>query len=498
MVDPRRLGASAVALLVLSGTAGAQGDAVRGLRRAFAADGQPTDVEGVRLAAIAAAATADAAETVDALCAAYLRCDGELRPLERDVSKRMATGGAKLAMQQRPQLDSLLRVTTAIERTLAAFSAPASLEQIVVRCVEGRELPPQLRAAVCRRAALLGPRAVPRLGTAVRDAKRPDDAWIALAALGACGRPAHVAGAEVEARLADRTPLVRLRAVRTLVEIDHRAGVPALVARLDAEQGRAHRLVVEALEELTGMALGDSAERWRIWWQAEGETFVRVGRAAAAQPARPVDAAQRTETATFFGLPQDGAAILYVLDRSNSMKTPVAGRRAAGAAAAESRWERLLAETDAALDRLRPDQTFNIVAFGDENMIWCDTMQRATPERVAAAKAWLHEAPFQLGTNVFGALDEAFALGGPNLQDRYFDAAVDTMLFLSDGHPTRRDPATPRSLGRDDPELCLALARRRNPFGSVTIHAVALGRGALVAFVRELASEHGGQFRHEQ
>jgi hypothetical protein len=117
---------------------------------------------------------------------------------------------------------------------------------------------------------------------------------------------------------------------------------------------------------------------------------------------------------------------------------------------------------------------------------------------VEDAGEWLAGQRLQLGTNVFGALDAAFALAAPRHEERYFEPGYDTILFLSDGMPTRRDPEQPRKLPPDDRGLLLAMSKRRNPFGVVTLHTVALGKGSAVQFLRKLAAAHDGECHVER
>lgn len=335
--------------------------------------------------------------------------------------------------------------------------------------------------------------ALPRLRESLRQTKRTDDVWVALRALAALGHAGGGAGAEVEPWLSHPEAFVRTQAARTVAAIDHRAGVAALIARLEDDDARWRQTVADALTQLTGQTFGSRSTSWQAWWQAEGETFVREGRPktppkqAPARRQPPSDAAA-TRSGTYFGIPQDGRAVLYLVDFSQSMQAKTEGD------GATTRWQACLRELGRAIDQLTPGQTFNVVVFAQRVLAWSERQMPADARNAAAAKTWLAELELELGTAVFEAFEVAFALGGVALEDRAYAAQIDTIFFLSDGLPTVRQPKTPRKLEPDDPALVRAMVRRHNPVGAVVVHTILLGRAGGGPFLRDLAADNGGRF----
>jgi hypothetical protein len=112
------------------------------------------------------------------------------------------------------------------------------------------------------------------------------------------------------------------------------------------------------------------------------------------------------------GMAGDGAPrhVVYVLDISGSMT---------------SRIDRAEAELRRALNGLRPEETFNIVAFSDEVRAFDTGMAPATPEMVRRASAYLDTLQVDGGTNLEGAMIRALTRPG-----------VNEVVLLTDGVPT--------------------------------------------------------------
>lgn len=129
------------------------------------------------------------------------------------------------------------------------------------------------------------------------------------------------------------------------------------------------------------------------------------------------------------GLAGDGAPrhIVYVLDISGSMA---------------SRIDRAEAELRQAINGLRPEETFNIVAFSDEARSFDSGMAPATPSLVRKASNYLDTLRVGGGTNLEAAM--LLALSLPN---------VNEIVVLTDGVPTE---------GEDNFNALARKIRRRN------------------------------------
>ena len=473
-------------LPALAALAAAQ-DPVRDLRRAFQMDLGTDEALASRTAALAALGAVADARTFDALLEAWSRTHQEARQVER---KRVRPGKQKVPsvseLNERRDLDHCLQVLARVEERLANATdaaLPHALDALLTP-----SLPVQARAALVPLVGRMTAQALPRLRESLRETKRADDVWVALRALAVLGGAGSGAGPEVEAGLNHPEPFVRTQAARTVAAIDHRAGAPALMARLDDDDARWRRTVADTLTQLTGQTFGSMSTSWQAWWQAEGETFVRDGRPQKPARPRPPGDGAATRGGTYFGIPQDGRAVLYLVDFSLSMQAKTEGD------GATTRWQACVRELGQAIEQLAPGQTFNVVVFAERVLAWSERQMPADARNAAAAKVWLAELELELGTAVFEAFEVAFALGGVSLEDRAYAAQIDTIFLLSDGLPTTRQPKTPRKLEPDDPDLVRAMVRRHNPVGAIVVHTILLGRAGGGPFLRALAADNGGRF----
>jgi hypothetical protein len=82
-----------------------------------------------------------------------------------------------------------------------------------------------------------------------------------------------------------------------------------------------------------------------------------------------------------------------------------------------------------------------------------------------------------------------FSLTGRGSHDKHYGVAVDTVFLLTDGSPTKPDGKL------DSTEKIVNAVRAWNPLKRVTIHCIGIGKGLNQGFLRQLASENGGEFK---
>jgi len=104
--------------------------------------------------------------------------------------------------------------------------------------------------------------------------------------------------------------------------------------------------------------------------------------------------------------------IIVVLDQSGSMFG--------------DKWEQARDAATYVLDNLNPEDRFNVVAFSTGWRLYANDLQ--SPSEAAGAKQWLSTLEAVGGTEIDGALQQAFDLADPNRQS--------VVLFLTDGLPT--------------------------------------------------------------
>ncbi|MGE3172855.1 MAG: hypothetical protein AB7O97_09515 [Planctomycetota bacterium] len=467
---------------------------------------------------------ARAADAVDLLVDAFQWLERELEP---EVQKRhrilrgdgssMRLGRLRHRVQRgRDVQDAIL----AALRDGALAAAPAAGPAMREALQRAGNAPFALRLALAERAAADAEAAAAWVADAMdpRGKVAADDAIVLLRAIAALGPRAGTAARLPIAWLEHASVDVRAAAVDACVALALPQVLEPLVARLDVETGPLRERLLDALVVLTAQHPGDAGASWRAWLAAEGASFLdgtrRLGGGDAALRRR-APAAGGTAAGTYFGLPQDGSTLLYVVDRSLSMRQ-AGPRRGAGTTAGgrsadgESRWQYSLDELRQGIGRLRPEQRFQVMAFANRVLVWAEQPQPATAANVEAAVAWLDGLGLEYETNAYDALELSFVLAGRGARDRYYPGEIDTIFFLTDGEPTR-----PTEQGRlrggdayDDPAQVLAAVRRWNPLGRVTIHTIGIsltatgrrarngGRAPANArqFLRDLALQNGGTF----
>jgi Ca-activated chloride channel family protein len=96
------------------------------------------------------------------------------------------------------------------------------------------------------------------------------------------------------------------------------------------------------------------------------------------------------------------------------------------------------------LGSLGPDDRFRLVAFSNRVRISGDSWSRARGDGLRAARRWIDDLVADGGTNIAGALEEAFRLESP-------EERLPIVVFLTDGLPT---------VGERDPERIAEAAER--------------------------------------
>lgn len=471
---------------LLAAGAGAQ-QPERLIGAAFAGASGAVERAGARGEALASVKAVASADLVSVLVSAWGAVHTEARAVERERGRAAEQLVPSVSeMRERAALDACLAQMARIESLLGKASGEArpALAEVVL----GSRYPSQLRAILAPAVGTFGPVVHDMAVESLGDAKRPDDVWIALRVLQGLGARARGAGPLVRRWLADRESMLRVQCARTLAAIGDRAAVPLLIDRLEQEDDRRRHAIADALEALTGQSFGLLLGSWRAWWAGEGEAFLRNGPPKSPGKKSQQPRAVPATTSAYFGIPQDGRAVLYLVDFSQSMRSRLSGK------SGPTRWQECLRELGQALDGLGPDRTFNVVVFAQRVLSFRTRQVPADTRNVAAAKAWLGELGLELGTAIFEGFEVAYHLGGARIEDRYFEPEIDTIFFLSDGLPTVRRPNAPKRLSQDNPERTLALIRRRDPFRTVVIHAVLLGKAGGGGFLKRLAEQGEGRF----
>ncbi len=192
-----------------------------------------------------------------------------------------------------------------------------------------------------------------------------------------------------------------------------------------------------ALHRISGKPLGTDAEHWQQWWDvAKDKPFTKLSEEG---PNATVAGVR------YYDIPVRSSRVVFVLDISRSMGW-------------NQRLDSAQRELNKAIERLPRRTKFNILVYSDDVGAFRPRLAEAKPGTLKRANTYISRQRPLNGTNTYDALRVAFD-----------DDEVDTIYFLSDGHP---------SVGPlVDTELILAAVRGWNRYRRVRIHTIALMRG---------------------
>ncbi len=278
--------------------------------------------------------------------------------------------------------------------------------------------------------------------------------------------------------LADKLVKVRKLALQAVLARREKAGISALIERLDVEEDKQQVDIHDALRKLTGEDFGDRPHRWRTWWSKEGQTFVLPDAKGARRKTQSRDLERmRRNRGSQYGLNPKGKGIYFVLDVSDSMNGifELAKNK-------EDKWETfkhidiLSEEMVGVIERMKDEQLFNIIRFGTSfekmapQLVTLNEAMRVSSTKFVQRKETLG------ATALHDALEAAFA-----------DKAMDTIYLISDGDP--------KGGTVDDPDELLRVVKKWNRRDKVKIHCISLQSYKSV-FLQSLAEQSGGEYHH--
>ncbi len=341
-----------------------------------------------------------------------------------------------------------------------------------------------LRLAAGRAIGAASSEVIEELATAVSRARKAPEQIVLLDAMALAGEAARVHATPVIELLSSNEDAVAERAALALAKIAVPEAVGPMITLLSRSTGQMKLRVAAALEVLTGEQHGDNIGAWNAWWKAEGPGFRSSGRAlGGGTPSHR----KKTNDNYYFGIPQaDSKSILYVIDCSGSMRAPV---KMKGGTGDTTRMEACKTELIRGLGKLQPTQSFAIIWYNDLPHFWEEKMLPASAANVERAQEFVRGLTHASSTNIHDSLEVGFGLAGRGVHDKYYGTELDTIFLLTDGSPTKPDGSL------DSTEKILVAVRAWNPLKRITIHAIAIGQNLNEGFLRQLASENGGEFK---
>jgi hypothetical protein len=384
----------------------------------------------------------------------------------------------------RDQCDGLRELQLKLGDRIASLRRRDSALYLLKKVTGSKKADLPLRLAAGRAIGGASSEVIEELATAITRARKSPEQIVLLDAMALAGEAAQVHATPVIKLLSNKEDAVAERAALALAKIAVPEAVEPMITLLSRSTGQMRLRVAAALEVLTGEQHGDNLGAWNAWWKIEGVGFRSSGR----ELGKGIPShREKTNDNYYFGIPQaDSKSILYVIDCSGSMRAPV---KMKGGTGDTTRMEACKTELIRGLGKLQPKQSFAIIWYNDLPHFWQEKMLPASKSNIAQAQEFVRGLTHASSTNIHDSLELGFGLAGRGSYDKYYGTELDTVFLLTDGSPTKPDGSL------DSTEKILVAVRSWNPLRRITIHAIAVGENLNEGFLRQLASENGGQFK---
>lgn len=246
--------------------------------------------------------------------------------------------------------------------------------------------------------------------------------------------------------------------------------VDFLINQLGKTDGQLKYEIAMSLQRITGQQFGGIANDWKKWWTTNRNEFEfpsteRTSPVTlnAPPPAIPWDEPRPN----FYGMRVYAKRIVFVIDRSGSMRQDVDG---------VTRLERAQYELEHAIHALTETDSFNIVAFDDRMDVFSVRMMRATAENKALGVQYAYSLTPRGGTACY----EPLKMGLEAAND------LELILFVSDGEPTAGALV--------DPSAIVAAISNHNLTQRTIINTLGIdARDQHERFLKGLAEKNGGK-----
>lgn len=494
-----------VAVTVL-GALGADDEILREFRKYYRQLGDTAS----RVEAVLSLEGTESAGVLDALVPLLDAAEPEVGEAIVRVLGRFASEPPRVALLARLGTEKVEARRVALLRAIASGKYTGGDPQVLRQCLADKAWNVRRRAvqALCARADAGAAELIAPLATDAEAAVRS----AVLEGLAALRSPLAVDLGI--AALADPVWQVRASAIQGLGKVRDKRSIPALIERMEREEGRLVVDIGAALAELTARDFGALPDQWRGFWNTFGQRFelptdeqlARMRERAAENRAqyKPQNAS------TYHGIDTPSRRIVFVIDVSGSMEAEVVERERFkdGGYPSFKRIDIVKTELLRTIESLEAYVEFNIYAFATEVQSWKKTLVKANVLNKKSALDYVRRleplggnsqeelasvgltASANLGagrTNTHGALMAALGVeeGGKGARRADYAVSLDTIFFLSDGRPTVGTYVDPNDIRRE--------VREQNELRKVVIHTIAIGEFQK-EFMRQLALENGGVY----
>lgn len=416
---------------------------------------------------------------------------GNVRIPSKVISARQAWfSSCRASSELQRDITDLSSLLDELRQVIEAMRQPAGPRWLLDSAVGQRKYPLLLKVCAIQSATAIGEQMIKPLIHVLDRAKKPDVIAAALFGIAVYGAKAKSSTPKILTLLSHQDAGVREHAALALQHMQEGAAIEPMIRLIAQESGQARLRIAAALEILTGKQFGTNISAWQGWFAREGSEY-----AANKKPlgmGRPSQHQKFNEKNYYYGIPQVGKGIIYVIDCSGSMivdrDNPQPGVGADDPS--NSRSESSKRELVRALSGLSSDQTFNIISYNHTATLFKKSMLYATPKNVKAAIAFARTLPADSSTNIYDALNLAFTITGRGSYDRHYGVAFDTIFLMTDGKPTLQ------AIGDDDPMKIIKGVRQWNALKRVVIHTIAMGEDGIDhQFMKTLAQENSGSYR---
>jgi hypothetical protein len=265
--------------------------------------------------------------------------------------------------------------------------------------------------------------------------------------------------------LAHKTWEMRSLCYRYLTRCRDVGSIPKLIARHGREEGRLAAELEQALFVHTGTRCLDRKE-WEAWWHKHQSGFVLPH----ADSVKAGAGSGGGRTVAYHDIPIVSDKIYFLVDRSGSMNE----KMGSGTDKKLTRFDAAKEQLLRVLEALPGTTSVNLVAYETNIHPMWEAMAPVSEEKRAELLKAVKIMPLGQGTNIFDALEFAFA-----------DPKVDTIYLLTDGQPSAGRLRTGSEIREE--------VQRWNRTRQIVIHCVSLGLDS--DLLKNLARDSGGAYK---
>lgn len=329
--------------------------------------------------------------------------------------------------------------------------------------------------------------------------------------------------------------VVQRAAVAALKNYDDPRAVKLLIDALGKAKGLLAQEIDRVLFWYVGHAFEGDVKIWRKWWKHEGEGWLEKKPTERHKPKKVTKS--HTTTAiptTFYDIPTESKRIVFVLDRSGSMKEKarhvpkknpakpkpkkkgpvVTGDKRKskksdkdekededGPLEGSNKLEVAKSKLGQTIRRMAKDVHFNVVFYSTDVSVWRKppSMHEGTKPNKSDAIKWFSGQDPEGSTSLFPALmkaleyAEAFGAAGDKKKRKKGSSGANTIFLLSDGSPTAKGGGGQLPQGEIEKQLKRFL--KKNELYRVVVHTIGVGPGHNRSLMRRIASATGGEYR---